>query len=110
LGIRKYEERAVKMLTEMSGSIDFAPGFSNWLLAILEWQTERVEVVFTGPDATSNSARFQEKLKPFVLVAASTVESELPLFQGRVGEHSAIYVCRNRSCDLPIYRVEDIQL
>ena len=110
LGIKKYEERAVKMLTEMSGSIDFAPGFSNWLLAILEWQTESVEVVFTGPDATSNSSRFQEKLQPFVLVAASTVESELPLFQGRGGEHSAIYVCRNRSCDLPIYRVEDIQL
>jgi uncharacterized protein YyaL (SSP411 family) len=110
LGKRKFEERAGKMLSEISGSIDFAPGFSNWLLALIESQTDSVDVVFTGPEANSNCAEFQKKLNPFVLVAASTLESELPLFQGRAGNKSAIYVCRNRSCNLPIYRVEDIQL
>jgi uncharacterized protein YyaL (SSP411 family) len=67
-------------------------------------------VVFTGPDAIVHATIFQQKLRPFVLVAASTSESELPLFQGRQGNTSAIYVCRNHSCDLPIYRVEDISI
>jgi uncharacterized protein YyaL (SSP411 family) len=110
LNENKFTLRANEMLQEVSQAIDFAPGFSNWMMALLEYQLEPVEVVFTGPHANSNVMNFQETLQPFVLVAASTSESELPLFQGREGKTSAIYVCRNRSCELPVYRVEDIRI
>jgi uncharacterized protein YyaL (SSP411 family) len=110
LNDKNWSSRASAMLREVSQSIDFAPGFSNWILALLECELDPVEVVFTGPEAVDNAISYQEKLRPFVLVAASTSESELPLFQGRQGDNSAIYVCRNQSCDLPVYRVEDIRI
>jgi uncharacterized protein YyaL (SSP411 family) len=104
----KFRERAYNMLREVSASIDFAPGFSNWLLALLEFHTDKIEVVFTGRNAIELSREFQEWFQPFMLVAASTSDSELPLFRNRLAKESAIYVCKNQSCELPVYRVEDI--
>lgn len=110
LNDKTFSNRASAMLHEVSKSIDFAPGFSNWILAMLEFHTDPVEIVFTGPEAYSNASKYQEYHHPFVLIAASTSESELPLFQGRSGVGSPIYVCKNRSCDMPVYRVEDIRI
>jgi uncharacterized protein YyaL (SSP411 family) len=108
LGRKNWLDRAERMLKEVGPSIDFAPSFSNWILALVEFNTAQVEVVFTGPQALVNARRFHEKLNPFVLSAASTTTSELPLFNLRGGDDSPIYVCRNQSCDLPVYRVEDV--
>jgi len=107
---RKFSARASNMLREVSGSIDFVPGFSNWILALLEFHTDKVEVVFTGSNAIDDSHTFQKQFHPFVLVAASTFDSELPLFRHRPANESAIYVCKNQSCELPVYRVEDIRI
>ncbi|MFM2202074.1 MAG: hypothetical protein RL040_1274 [Bacteroidota bacterium] len=107
---KKYVNRAHNMLNQVSESIDFAPGFSNWIIALLELVSEPVELVFTGPQALNNSKTFQEKLHPFVLVSASTTDSELPLFRGRGGESSAIYVCKNQSCGMPVYSTDDIRI
>jgi uncharacterized protein YyaL (SSP411 family) len=98
------------MLKEVSARIDFAPGFSNWILALMEFNSVSVEVVFTGPQALVNSTIFHEKFYPFVLSAASTVSSELPLFNLRGGDDSPIYVCRNQSCEMPVYRIEDVMI
>ncbi len=98
------------MLSEVAHRIDYAPGYSNWLMALMEYVCPPVEVVFTGPEAISQLQSFNETMHPFVLTAASTGNSELTLFKSRGGVDSPIYVCRNRSCDIPVYRVEDIKL
>lgn len=100
--------RAHQMLQEVAPSIDFAPGFSNWILAMLAEITEPVEVVFSGPNALENSRLFNQKLNPFVLSAASTKDSELPMLRGRYNLNSPIYVCRNHTCDVPVYHPHDI--
>jgi hypothetical protein len=103
-----WQKRAESMLLEVTPSIDYAPGYSNWILGLLECITEPVEIAFTGPAAVENSRAFHEKLHPFVLTAASTGESELPLFKARNSKDSLIYVCRNYACGKPLTRVEDI--
>jgi uncharacterized protein YyaL (SSP411 family) len=105
-----FDKRAHTMLSEVSNRIDFAPGYSNWILALMERLYPPVEVVFTGPNAISQLEFFNETMHTFVLTAASTKNSELTLFKSRGGVDSPIYVCRNRSCDVPVYRVEDIKL
>jgi uncharacterized protein YyaL (SSP411 family) len=79
-------------------------------MAILEWITDPVDVVFTGANASENLNKFHQRLYPFVLIAASTSDSELPLLKGRFATDSPIYVCRNRACDVPVYRLEDIRI
>jgi uncharacterized protein YyaL (SSP411 family) len=110
LGRKNWLNRAELMLKEVSARIDFAPGFSNWILALMEFNSVSVEVVFTGPQALVNSTIFHENFNPFVLSAASTVSSELPLFNLRGGDDSPIYVCRNQSCEMPVYRIEDVMI
>lgn len=105
---RVLSQRAEMMVREVSSSIDFAPGFSNWLLAASMQIAQPVEIVFTGPDAVVNARRFHEKLHPFILTAASTINSELPLLKGRNTGESLIYVCRNHSCEAPLLRLEEL--
>lgn len=100
--------RGSSMLREVSGNIDFATGFSNWLLAAIMQNTEPIEVVFTGPQALHNLREFHEKHHPFVLTCASTIKSELPLLKGKNCEESLIYVCRNHSCGAPLQSLEDV--
>jgi uncharacterized protein YyaL (SSP411 family) len=110
MGNADMYNRASRMLDEMSSAIDFAPGFSNWILALLEFSLTPVEVVFAGSKALENVRKFQEVFRPFILIAASTSDSELPLFRERGGDNSPIYVCRNQSCDIPVYTIEDIRI
>ncbi len=105
-----YLNRSASMIREVCASIDFAPGFSNWILASIAQETEHVDVVFTGPDAHTNSRRYHSKLHPFALSAASTIESELPLMRGRNTGESLIYVCRNHTCGPPLRRLEDLSI
>jgi len=103
-----WQKRAESMLLEIVPSVDYAPGYSNWILGLLEVITEPVEIAFTGPAAIENSRIYHEKLHPFVVTAASTCESELPLFKARNSAESLIYVCRNNTCDKPLHKIEEI--
>jgi uncharacterized protein YyaL (SSP411 family) len=105
---REFSMRAALMINEVSAAIDFAPGFSNWLLAAIMRNAQPVEVVFTGSQALQNSMRFHQKLRPFTLSSASTINSELPLLKDRNNEQSLIYVCRNQTCEAPVLRFEDL--
>jgi uncharacterized protein YyaL (SSP411 family) len=105
---RELLDRASSMIQEVSGVIDFAPGFSNWLLASLLQLIEPTEVVFTGPKAMENARIFHQRIYPFVISAASTMKSELPLLKGKNCEETLIYVCRNHSCNAPLHSLEDL--
>ncbi|MFM7725738.1 MAG: hypothetical protein ACKO7B_03480, partial [Flavobacteriales bacterium] len=106
----EWLNRATCMVREVSGTIDFAPGYSNWLLVSLMLLAESTEVVFTGVKAIENAHVFQQKLYPFVLVAASTTHSELPLLKGKNCDESLVYVCRNHSCSAPLHSVSKVSI
>ena len=102
--------RAGAMLSAVWPQIDYAGGYSNWLQAALLLLSDSTEVVVCGPDALPLLHRWLEDFQPPVTIAASTSDSELPLFKGRYASQTAAYVCRNKTCAQPVFRAEDVRI
>jgi uncharacterized protein len=108
-GKSEYEERALKMLNEVRPQIDFAGSYTNWLM-LEEWLIGPFkEVAITGPNASEMRARLAQGYFSNTLIAASTTDSSLPLFTDRFGTITAAYVCKDKTCSLPIENLEDLQ-
>lgn len=108
-GKTEYEERALKMLNEVRPQIDFAGSYTNWLM-LEEWLIGPFkEVAITGPDALDMRARLAQGYFSNTVIAASTTDSSLPLFTDRFGTITAAYVCKDKTCSLPIENLEDLQ-
>jgi uncharacterized protein YyaL (SSP411 family) len=98
------------MLSAVWPQIDYAGGYSNWLQAALLLLSNSTEVVVCGPDALPLLHRWLEDFHPPVTIAASTSDSELPLFKGRYASQTAAYVCQNKTCAQPVFRAEDVRI
>jgi uncharacterized protein YyaL (SSP411 family) len=66
------------------------------------------EVAIVGKDAKKLKAALLKSSIPNVLILASEKESNLPLLQSKYKEDETwIYVCVNKSCQLPVKTVEE---
>jgi uncharacterized protein YyaL (SSP411 family) len=109
LGKSEYEERAVRMLNEVRPQIDFVGSYTNWLM-LEEWLIGPFrEVAITGPDALGMRSQLASGYLPNTVIAASTTDSSLPLFTDRFGTITAAYVCKDKTCSLPIQKLEEVQ-
>jgi uncharacterized protein YyaL (SSP411 family) len=102
-----YETISEKMLSQALPQINHASAYSNWLQAFMCHAFPFYDVVFTGERSLEWLRRLNQQVLPHVLVAASTIESELPLFSHRFGTNSAIYVCAGKVCFAPVTELED---
>jgi uncharacterized protein YyaL (SSP411 family) len=105
-----FKQRASDMLTAVWPQVDFAGSYSNWLQCALLLLAPSGEVVFCGPEAVAFLQHWLEDYHPMTTIAASTTESELPLFKGRYNSRTAAYVCRNKTCSPAVFRVEEVRL
>ena len=95
------------MLQRIMPLVDYASGYSNWLQHFL-WQSESFyEFAITGKEADDLSKSIRENYLPQKIVAASTIESELPILNDKFGTVSAIYVCAGKTCFPPVEKVQD---
>ncbi|MFO7668115.1 MAG: thioredoxin domain-containing protein [Bacteroidales bacterium] len=105
----EYMEISSKMMEQMSARIvQYPNGFAGWGKLLLKQLHPFYEVAVVGPDAASILARIQSEYLPQVVVAASTGESDLPLFKGRyTKDKTLIFVCRDNVCQLPVENLKD---
>ena len=100
-----YREKSQKLVQLMTPRISHGSAYSNWLLLMLDIHSVAHEVVICGPDATSVLRKMKSKYLPECRFAASTNESELPLFVGRNSAVTTIYVCTGRACHAPVHTI-----
>ena len=82
--------------------------YSNWARLELKYIFPVYEVAIVGKDAKKLKQEFLKNSIPNVLVFASEKESKLPLLQSKFKEGETwIYVCVNKSCQLPVQTVEE---
>lgn len=105
---RKYRDSALMMLKRIQKDIlSYPGGYSNWLDLMLNYLYPYYEVVVTGKKAPSILPEFEKEYLPNVILAGTTRESELPLFQDRfLKDKNYIYICQDSKCELPLTSVE----
>ena len=82
--------------------------YANWAM-LMDWYiNEPYEIAIAGPHAAELRKEFSSHYLPSCIWSGATNDSSLPLLKDKVknGE-TLIYVCKNRSCRLPVKTVAE---
>jgi len=104
-----YLKTATAMLHNVSPDINEYPnGFSNWLDLQLNYTEPFYEVAISGKDAHTKLQELNTAYIPNKIIVGSTTESALPLLEQRyVAGKTLIYVCKNKTCKLPMQKTSN---
>ena len=103
-----WKSIATDMTSRLSSIITSEPVYmSNWSILFSEIVNGLDEVVMVGEKINSFREEMHQNYLPFVLTLGAKEKSDLPLFEGREAkdDQTMIYVCRNKTCQLPVDNV-----
>jgi uncharacterized protein YyaL (SSP411 family) len=108
LGNEDYIDMAKVQLNNIKAQLPSYPsGYSNWSNLMLKTIAPFYEVAIVGKDATSTALELYQNYQPNSLLLGSTNESDLPLLKNKmVKGQTTIYVCQNKSCQLPTTEIK----
>ena len=93
-----------KVLDEV---VEHGPYYANWACLLGKFVFPQKEIVITGDKALEKSLQIQAGYFADCIFAGGFDES-LPLLQNRwVKDKTLIYVCKDKSCELPVENIEE---
>jgi uncharacterized protein YyaL (SSP411 family) len=100
---QSYLEQSEKMLARVKKMIPHEPAYlSNWATAFSYFEYTTAEVVIGGETAEEYRQQIASYFHPHKVIMGSDGESSLPLLKGRVNhDQTQIYVCYDKTCQLP---------
>ena len=122
-GIKKYEDTAGKLFSAFSGFAAENPSGCNVLMSALDFAVgPSLEIVVVGKRGEDATEQMLETIhssflpnKVLLFRPAADQEPEIAKIapfvqnQGLVKGKSAVYVCRNQACELPVTTVEELE-
>jgi len=104
-----YQTLAAAMLSQVQALAAQEPQhLTNWASLYVALLRPGAEVALVGPQAEKLRAQLSRHFLPNELFAGTLTTSTLPLLTGRSGrEKTTLYVCRNRTCQLPVHTVPE---
>lgn len=106
-----YAERADRMLGRVQPLVQQnADYLTNWAAQFALRVRPTAEIAIIGPEADSLRIELDAEFYPNKVLSGTTERSDLPLLQqrGPIDEKTAVYVCYNRACQLPVTSVAEV--
>lgn len=101
-----YEELAVQMLNNMLEKLNTYPSaYSNWSSLLLSMIFKPFEVAVTGEHAQALRREIDEAYIPDKLLFGG--KSSLPFMEDKPAEKGLIFVCREKTCKMPVETAAD---
>ncbi|GAB4043611.1 thioredoxin domain-containing protein [Spirosoma jeollabukense] len=107
----EYAERADQMLGRVQPLVQQnADYLTNWAALFALRTRPTAEIAIVGPDTERFRAELDAEFYPNKVLCGSVSKSDLPLLhqRGPIDEKTAIYVCYNRACQLPVTSVAEV--
>ena len=102
-----YLDTAMQMLRNVKPFIkSYASGYSNWASLLLNEVSGIYEIAITGYEADLRRMELEQHYIPNKIILGGTFGS-LPLLADKWAEQTRIFVCVNRTCQLPVHKTED---
>jgi uncharacterized protein YyaL (SSP411 family) len=102
-----YNELSAQLLRNIFPLITkYGSSYSNWATLLQEEVFGLYEMAFAGPNASIRRKEMEQNYIPNKIMLGGTTEN-LPLLQGRMGAQTRIYVCKDRTCGLPVDQVSE---
>ncbi|WP_410220482.1 thioredoxin domain-containing protein [Pedobacter sp.] len=103
----EYAEKAAAMLKSVLPRIkNYGSGYSNWCIQLLNEIYGINEIAIAGKDIEGVRAEFSKVYIPNKIRMGGT-NSTLPLLKDKQSDETKIYICRNKTCQLPVETVEE---
>ena len=103
-----YRERASAMLKAVQPRIKaYGSAYSNWSIQLLNEVYGINEIAIAGNEFRTVKKELDKQYIPNKITLAGN-KSNLPLLQHKQSEKTKIYVCRNKTCQLPVSNVEKL--
>ena len=107
LGNAQYEAISAQLLRNvMPYMAKYGSSYANWALLLLEEIKGIYEVAVTGSGSDALRREVEQTYVPNKIMLGGNQEN-LPLLQNRVSEQSRIFICKNKTCGLPSYTVQE---
>ncbi len=106
-----YREQAGQMLNSVLGPMkSYGSAYANWAIQLLNEVEGINEIVITGKIPLAIRKEFGMHYIPNKIFSGGT-NAQLPLLKDKPGEETKIYICKNKTCQLPVKTVaEAVQL
>jgi uncharacterized protein YyaL (SSP411 family) len=104
---KRYEkiyQHLLKMVQPQMKS--YGSGYSNWASILLEEVKGCAEIVITGPNYSQLRKELAKNYIPNQIILGGT-QGNLPLLQDKFVGEDKIFVCKDKSCKLPVNDVND---
>ena len=99
---QQYREIASQLLANVAPQLaSYGSAYSNWANQLLEEVHGCHEIALTGPDWLAMRKQLDKYYIPNKLLLGGT-KGTLPLLAERIGETTRAYVCKNKTCSLPV--------
>jgi uncharacterized protein YyaL (SSP411 family) len=102
-----YIKRYQKMLATVAPNIkSYASGYSNWASLLLEEVTGSFEIAITGQEASLKRKEIEKLYIPNKIILGGE-QGNLPLLKDKFIGETKIFVCKDKSCQLPVSNVNE---
>ena len=104
----EYVSKAKQMLINVEADVQRNIYFyANWGMLQALFTSPLYEVAIMGDDFADKRKQFDEHYLPNVILLGGNTDSRLALLENKLGAgETMIYVCRDKSCELPVEEVE----
>ena len=104
---KTYLDKTVQMLRTVKPYIESYPsGYSNWATLLMYDIFGIYEIAITGADAELKRKEFEKHYVPNKIILGG-LSGTLPLLDDKWGSETRIFVCKNRTCRLPVTTIEE---
>ncbi len=105
----EYTSRAKQMLHNVKHlMLNYGAGYSNWAMLLQNFVDPFYEIAIVGKDAEKLRVELDAHFIPNKLLIGSSTASKLPLLENKFMEgRTLVYVCKNKSCQLPVSTVAE---
>ena len=106
----KYHEMVDEMLLAVQTKIErFPTGYSNWMQVLLWKQKRFYQIIISGKNADEVKTDLQNIYLPNAIIIALHHQSSIPFLTDKlISDETKIYMCKDKTCGLPMTTVEDV--
>ena len=102
-----WKEMSNGMLTRFVHLIESEPVYmSYWGILAIEMIKGIAEIVVVGKEAEQMRKELHRNYLPFGITMGTSTKSDLPLITSRERDENTIYVCFEKTCQLPVHSIE----
>ena len=105
---QEFKDKSSQMLANVYDTLtSYGSAYSNWGQLCIEMTLPYYEVAVTGENCKTLAADINKHYVPNKVMMGGVKKSELPLLEGKFVGETTVFVCVNKSCQMPVDNARD---